>query len=247
VAVSRPYDQHFLRDENIARFIAEAAQPLPYETILEVGPGSGVLSKYLLRYPNPFIGIEIDPHYHERLLHAYPQARWILGDILRIPWPESPLYLVSNLPYSISGPFLMRLLVHREWIRGGILMLQKEVAQRLYALPGERQFGRLSALFQVVYRVERLRMVRPGSFSPPPRVLSEVIRFVREPQIALSEWPSYASVVRAAFQQPRQTLARNLRSAGLPCPPHLASLRPHQMPLWELIALWRWLTDPSRS
>ncbi len=243
----RPYDQHFLRDENIARFIAEAAHPLPDETLLEIGPGPGILSKYLLHFPNPLIGIEIDSLYHEKLLYDYPQAQWILGDALKVPWPENPLYLVSNLPYSISGPFLMRVLEYRGWIRGGVLMLQKEVARRLYSQPGERHFGRLSALFQVVYRVERLRIVRPGSFSPPPKVLSEVIRFERAPQITLEEWPSYASVVRAAFQQPRQTLARNLRSAGLPCPQHLASLRPHQLPLQELIALWRWLTDPTRS
>jgi 16S rRNA (adenine1518-N6/adenine1519-N6)-dimethyltransferase len=154
---------------------------------------------------------------------------------------------VSNLPYSISGPFLMRVLEHRAWIRGGVLMLQKEVAQRLYAQPGERQFGRLSALFQVVYRVERLRYVWPGSFSPPPKVVSAVIRFVREPRIDLSEWPAFARVVRAAFRQPRQTLSRNLHSANLPCPPYLASLRPHQIPLDELIGLWRWLSDLSKS
>jgi 16S rRNA (adenine1518-N6/adenine1519-N6)-dimethyltransferase len=243
----RRYDQHFLRDENIARAIAEAAQPHPNETLLEIGPGLGILSQYLLRYPNPLIGIEIDPRLHEKLVENYPSATWIRGDALEIPWPEKPLYLVSNLPYSISGPFLMRVLEHRMWIRGGVLMLQKEVAQRLYAQPGERQFGRLSALFQVVYRVERLRYVWPGSFLPPPKVVSAVIRFVREPHIDLSEWPAFARVVRAAFRQPRQTLSRNLRSSNLPCPPHLASLRPHQIPLDELIALWRWLSDLSKS
>jgi len=245
--MSRRYDQHFLRDENIARAIAEAAQPHPDETLLEIGPGLGILSQYLLRYPNPFIGIEIDPRLHEKLVENYPSATWIRGDALEIPWPEKPLYLVSNLPYSISGPFLMRVLEHRMWIRGGVLMLQKEVAQRLYARPGERSFGRLSALFQAVYRVERLRYVWPGSFSPPPKVVSAVVRFVREPRIDLSEWPAFARVARAAFRQPRQTLGRNLRSANLPCPPHLAYLRPHQIPLDELIALWRWLSDLSKS
>ncbi len=244
--MSRRYDQHFLRDSSIARAIAEAIQPLSHETLLEVGPGPGILSKYLLRYPNPLTGIEIDPRYHACLVRDYPEATWLLGDVLEVPWPEGALYLVSNLPYSISGPFLMRLLEHCERVRGGVLMLQREVAQRLYAQSGKRQFGRLSALFQIVYRVERLRIVRPGSFSPPPRVLSEVIRFTREPQIALSEWPSFAAVVRAVFRQPRQTIARNLRNADLPCPPHLASLRPHQLPLSELIALWQWLTGLSK-
>jgi 16S rRNA (adenine1518-N6/adenine1519-N6)-dimethyltransferase len=241
------YDQHFLRDENIARAIAEAACPQPDEVLLEIGPGPGILSKYLVQRPNPLIGIEIDPQYHQKLVETYPQATWILGDALQVSWPEVPLYLVSNLPYSITGPFLMRVFEHRAWIRGGVLMLQKEVAQRLYAQPGERQFGRLSALFQVVYQVERLRTVRPGSFSPPPKVLSEVIRFTRLPQIPLKDWPSFATIVRAAFRQPRQTLSRNLRSAGFSCPPHLATRRPHEIPLPELIALWRWLSDPIRS
>lgn len=243
----RRYDQHFLQDENIARAIAEAVSPQPDEVLLEIGPGPGILSKYLVQRPNPLTGIEIDPHYHQKLEESYPQAIWIPGDALKVPWPESPLYLVSNLPYGITGPFLMRVLEYRAWIRGGVLMLQREVARRLYARPGERQFGRLSALFQVVYQVERLRTVRPGSFAPPPKVLSEVIRFTRSPQIPLKDWPSFALTMRAAFRQPRQTLGRNLRSAGFPCPSHLTTRRPHEIPLSELIALWRWLSDPIRS
>jgi 16S rRNA A1518/A1519 N6-dimethyltransferase RsmA/KsgA/DIM1 with predicted DNA glycosylase/AP lyase activity len=78
-------------------------------------------------------------------------------------------------------------------------------------------------------------------------VLSEVICFTRLPQIPLKDWPSFAAIVRAAFRQPRQTLGRNLRSAGLSCLPHLATRRPHEIPLPELIALWRWLSDPIRS
>jgi 16S rRNA A1518/A1519 N6-dimethyltransferase RsmA/KsgA/DIM1 with predicted DNA glycosylase/AP lyase activity len=113
------YDQHFLRDENIARAIAEAACPQPDEVLLEIGPGPGILSKYLVQRPNPLIGIEIDPQYHQKLVETYPQATWILGDVLEVFWPEVPLYLVSNLPYSITGPFLMRVLEHRAWIRGG--------------------------------------------------------------------------------------------------------------------------------
>jgi 16S rRNA (adenine1518-N6/adenine1519-N6)-dimethyltransferase len=241
------YDQHFLRDEQLARLIADAAQPLPDETLLEIGPGLGILSQYLLSKTPAFIGIEIDPRCYERLLKAFPQGQWLLGDALKVPWPEGPLYLVSNLPYSISGPILFRILEARTRIRGGLLMLQKEVAQRLYAQSGERTYSRPSVLFQAVYRVERLRLVRPGSFSPPPKVLSEIIRWTRSPQIPLSEWPRFAQFIRAAFRQPRQTLGRNLRTANLPCHPAYTARRPHEIPLLEFITLWQWSLAPSES
>jgi 16S rRNA (adenine1518-N6/adenine1519-N6)-dimethyltransferase len=243
----RRYDQHFLRDENIARAIAEAAQPHPDETLLEIGPGLGILSQYLLRYSNPLIGIEIDPRFHEKLVENYPGATWIRGDALETPWPEKPLYLVSNLPYSISGPFLMRILEHRMWIRGGVLMLQKGGGPApVRSARGAVNLDVCRHSFRWCIRWNGCGMYDPGSFSPPPKVVSAVIRFVAG-NPAMEEWPAFATIVRAAFRQPRQTLGRNLRSANLPCPPHLASLRPHQIPLDELIALWRWLSDLSKS
>lgn len=235
------YDQHFLCSESYIQRIIQAVQPTSEETILEVGPGKAALTRYLLALPVPYIGIEIDAQClaHLRTLSNAERAEWIHGDFLRVELPKKPLYFVSNLPYSISGPAIFRILAHRDWIREGILMLQAEVAQRLYALPGSRAYGRVSVLFQSLYEVKRLLRVPPGAFRPPPKVWSEVIRFTRAPRLPSSEWESFAELIRRAFRQPRQTLSRNLRGSGVPLPPQWASLRPHQLSIEDYIRLWR--------
>lgn len=241
------YDQHFLRSESIAGAIAVAAEPLPQETILEIGPGRGILSAHLLAKHKLYLGVEIDPVCFSYLKARFPEASWIQGDVLGWDWPEVPLYVVSNLPYSITGPVLFRILAHRVWVRGGVLMLQAEVARRLYAKPGSAEYGRLSVVFQGVYAVERVLRVGPGAFSPPPKVYSEVIRWVRQPLLRLEAWPSWAAFVKVAFRQPRKTLENNLRAAGLPCPPAYKQVRPHQLSPQEFIALWQWSLDLSKS
>ncbi|MCS7296861.1 MAG: 16S rRNA (adenine(1518)-N(6)/adenine(1519)-N(6))-dimethyltransferase RsmA [Bacteroidia bacterium] len=235
------FDQHFLRTEGYARRIAAAVSPLSDETILEVGPGTGALTRYLLQKGHPYIGIEIDKSCINQLalLEGPAPIRWICQDFLRVELPQQPLYFVSNLPYSITGPTLFRILEHRFWIREGVIMLQAEVAQRLYASPNSSAYGRVSVLFQSVYETRRLFQVPKGAFSPPPRVESEVVKFTRKAKIPLEAWESFAEVVRQAFRQPRQTLARNLRSACLPCPAHQATRRPHQLSVEEYIALWQ--------
>lgn len=234
------YDQHFLRSERIAFQIAKAVCPLPGETILEVGPGEGALTKYLLQSSRPYLGVEIDPRCLSALSQTYPNshAQWILGDFLKIPLPEIPLYFVSNLPYSISGPAIFRILEHQQWIRAGIIMLQAEVAQRLYASAGKRPYGKLSVLFQSVYHVKRLVRVPPGAFSPPPRVWSEVITFTQAPYLAPKDWMAFADLVRSAFRQPRQTIAKNLQGSTYIVPEKFRSLRPHQLSVQDFFELW---------
>lgn len=235
------FDQHFLHDRTYAKKIAEAVELLPGETLLEVGPGRGALTQFLLQKPVPYIGIEIDPRVIEtlRALPGAEHATFLQGDFLQVPLPEKPLFFVSNLPYSITGPALFRILGHRFWIRAGVIMLQAEVAQRLYAAAGKRPYGRLSVLFQSVYAVKRLFRVPPGAFSPPPKVWSEVVFFTRQPQVALEEWDSFAAFIRRAFQQPRRTLAKNLGTGAVLLAEWWGHLRPHQLSLPEWISLWR--------
>ncbi|MCX8112282.1 MAG: 16S rRNA (adenine(1518)-N(6)/adenine(1519)-N(6))-dimethyltransferase RsmA [Bacteroidia bacterium] len=233
------YDQHFLRSEGYIRKIIAAVLPQEGETLLEIGPGRGALTQFLLELPFPYIGVEIDPRclsYLHRLSKA-DKARWIQGDFLKTPLPTDPLYIVSNLPYSITGPALFRILGHRFWIREGVLMLQAEVAQRLYARVGERTYGRISVLFQSIYRVKRLFRVPPGAFLPPPKIWSEVVVFSRAPHLPLESWDSFADFVKQAFRQPRQTLGRNLRDYGMP--PSWRHRRPHELSIGELVDLWR--------
>ncbi|RMF49711.1 MAG: ribosomal RNA small subunit methyltransferase A [Bacteroidetes bacterium] len=235
------FDQHFLRARHYAEQIAEAVSPLPGETLLEVGPGQGQLTRYLLAKPFPYIGVEIDGSLLESLktLPLAEKAQWIQGDFLTIDLPPQPLYFVSNLPYSITGPALFRILEKQRWIRAGVLMLQAEVADKLCAQPGQRTWGRLSLLFQSVYRVRRLFRVPPGAFSPPPRVWSAVVTFERSPQVPLEEWSAFADFVRQACLHPRRTLRANLREAGLSCPTPWAALRPHQLSIQALYELWK--------
>ncbi len=240
------YDQHFLRSEAYAQRIVQAVSPCPDETLLEVGPGHGALTRFLLQLPSPYIGIEIDAHCLATLtrLPGAERATWINGDFLQVPLPEIPLLFVSNLPYSLSGPALFRILAHCTYIRAGVLMLQREVAARLYAPPRERPYGRLSVAFQSLYRVRRLFSVPPGAFSPPPKVWSEVVAFERAPQLDLKEWPSFLAFLRAAFRQPRQILRKNLAQFADQLPAPLHGQRPHQLSVSELIALWESLDKP---
>ncbi|MCX7607496.1 MAG: 16S rRNA (adenine(1518)-N(6)/adenine(1519)-N(6))-dimethyltransferase RsmA [Bacteroidia bacterium] len=236
------FDQHFLRDCSYARRIAEAVQPIDGETILEVGPGHGALTQYLLTKPFSYVGIEIDRSCIERLQSLYPTSKavWVNGDFLRVPMPAAEaFFFVSNLPYSISGPALFRILEYRSRIRGGVLMLQAEVAQRLYAKPGARPYGRISLLFQSVYRVHRLLRVPPGAFSPPPKVWSEVVVFERQPHISLEEWDNFADFVRKAFRQPRRTLKKNLDLPDNGVFQAWALRRPHELSIETFIQLWR--------
>lgn len=234
------FDQHFLRDPSYVRRIIEAVAPLSEETILEVGPGQGALTRALLELPFPYIGIEIDRKCLA-LLRELPgahKAQWIEGDFLEVALPEKPLYFVSNLPYSITGPALFRILSHRWWIREGIVMLQREVAQRLYAPAGKRPYGKLSVLFQSIYAVRRLLLIPPGAFSPPPEVWSEVIIFTRAPKLPLEAWDDFAEIVRAAFRQPRQTLGKNLRTIFEEIPASWRQRRPHELTIEAFLYLW---------
>jgi len=235
------FDQHFLKARHYAEQIAAAVRPLPGETILEVGPGQGQLTRYLLAKPFPYIGVEIDRLLLQTLktLPLAEKAQWIEGDFLTLKLPPQPLYFVSNLPYSITGPALFRILDERRWIRAGVLMLQAEVADKLCAQPGQRAWGRLSLLFQSVYRVRRLFRVPPGAFAPPPRVWSAVVAFEQAPQVPLEEWSAFADFVRQACLHPRRTLRANLREAGLPCPSPWAALRPHQLSIQAFYELWK--------
>ncbi|GIV25666.1 MAG: ribosomal RNA small subunit methyltransferase A [Bacteroidia bacterium] len=235
------FDQHFLRARSYAEKIAAAVSPLPGETLLEVGPGQGHLTRYLLEKPFPYLGVEIDARLLQTLkaLPLAEKAEWILGDFLTVDLPPKPFYFVSNLPYSITGPTLFRILEKQSWIRAGVIMVQAEVADKLCAEPGQRTWGRLGLLFQSVYRVKRLFRVPPGAFSPPPRVWSAVVAFERSPQVPPEEWPAFADFVRKACLHPRRTLAANLRQAGLPCPPQWATLRPHQLSIQAMYNLWK--------
>jgi len=259
--------QHFLKDENIARKIVGYLNP-EIPLVLEIGPGMGVLSKYLLENPSldPYF-MEIDHEAALYLTETYPQiaGRLIETDFLTydltnfppssaichspsaIRHPPSAFTIIGNFPYNISTQILFRMLAHRNRIPEAIGMFQKEVAERIASPPGNKTYGIMSVLLQAFYEIDFLFTVNESVFFPPPRVKSAVIRLRRNKTQKLDcDEEFFFRVVKTAFNQRRKTLRNSLRSLSGSVAPealemlsHLFSLRPEQLGVEEFIKLSR--------
>ena len=203
--------QHFLKDENICRKIVASLQENSFSRLLEVGPGGGALTKYLLQSENiDFKAVELDDEKVEYLLKTYPllKDRIIHQSFLDIEKPfEGKFTVIGNFPYNISSQILFKILEWKEDVECMIGMFQKEVAQRAAAKEGNKTYGVLSVLVQAFYKVEYLFEVHEKCFQPPPKVKSAVIRLlpVSEPLSMKSEKYLF-TLVKAAFNQRRKTL-----------------------------------------
>ncbi len=212
--------QHFLQDENIARKII-GFLPANATNIVEVGAGTGVLSKYLLENPslNPFF-FEIDNESIEFLRRKFPhisdhliEADFLKFDLSLLP---SPFVVIGNFPYNISSQILFRVLEYRNAIPEVIGMFQKEVAERIASSPGSKKNGILSVLLQSYYHIEYLFTVNETVFYPPPKVKSGVIRLRRNDTEKLDcDEDLFVRVVKTAFNQRRKTLKNSLKSFNL--------------------------------
>lgn len=210
--------QHFLTDQDVARRIADTVDACPALPILEVGPGMGVLTQYLLPKGRPVKVVEIDTESVAYLKENMPQlSENILGDdFLRMPLDQvfggQPFVLTGNYPYNISSQIFFRMLEYRDLIPCCTGMIQREVAQRMAAGPGSRTYGILSVLLQAWYSVEYLFTVDEHVFCPPPKVKSAVIRLTRN---EVSSLPCnevlFRRVVKTTFNQRRKTLRNNIR------------------------------------
>lgn len=210
--------QHFLTDQDVARRIADTVDACPALPILEVGPGMGVLTQYLLPKGRPVKVVEIDTESVAYLKENMPQlGENILGDdFLRMPLDQvfggQPFVLTGNYPYNISSQIFFRMLEYRDLIPCCTGMIQREVAQRMAAGPGSRTYGILSVLLQAWYSVEYLFTVDEHVFCPPPKVKSAVIRLTRN---EVSSLPCnevlFHRVVKTTFNQRRKTLRNNIR------------------------------------
>lgn len=209
--------QHFLNDENISRQIVEVLQEYPFSRLLEVGPGGGALTKYLLSLKDiDFRCVELDEEKVQWLLKTYPdlQGKIIQGSILEIDQPfEESFTVVGNFPYNISSQILFRILEWREAVPCMVGMFQKEVAQRIASKEGNKVYGVLSVLIQAFYTVEYLFEVHENCFNPPPKVKSAVIRLLRRADVpAMKSERSFLILVKAAFNQRRKTLRNSTKS-----------------------------------
>ena len=210
--------QHFLTDQDVARRIADTVDACPALPILEVGPGMGVLTQYLLPKGRPVKVVEIDTESVAYLKENMPQlGENILGDdFLRMPLDQvfggQPFVLTGNYPYNISSQIFFRMLEYRDLIPCCTGMIQREVAQRMAAGPGSRTYGILSVLLQAWYSVEYLFTVDEHVFCPPPKVKSAVIRLTRN---EVSSLPCnevlFRRVVKTTCNQRRKTLRNNIR------------------------------------
>jgi len=217
--------QNFLVDRGVARDIVAAAAPLSDADVLEIGPGRGALTAALLREARRVTAVEKDRGLAELARRRFSRDGLVLieGDILRLDWsaivpPDSSdtrIVVVSNLPYNISKPLAMKLVAERARIARAVLTLQREVADRLVARPGSRDYGALGILVGQAFEVERLFDVPPGAFRPRPKVVSSVTRWRSRGPLALTAAGEHAlrACLAASFRQRRRTLYNNLRRA----------------------------------
>ena len=217
--------QHFLADPNIARRIVGALQlPDGLGQVLEIGPGRGVLTQYLLENPAYQTSVvEIDSESVAYLKVHYPalENRIYATDFLRqdlsTMFPNQQLAIIGNFPYNISSQIFFQVLANRQQVREVVGMIQKEVAQRLAEPPGSKTYGILSVLLQAYYKIEYLFTVPPHVFVPPPKVESAVVRLSRNETEKLDcDEKLFFRVVKQAFQTRRKTLRNALKPFGLP-------------------------------
>ncbi|WP_409151460.1 16S rRNA (adenine(1518)-N(6)/adenine(1519)-N(6))-dimethyltransferase RsmA [Sphingobacterium sp. BS-2] len=237
VRAKKHLGQHFLNDKNAAQRIVDALTPsLGFKQVLEVGPGMGVLSDFLLQNEayETFL-IDVDDESIEYLADKYPELgnRLIHGDFLNLDFSQyfgEKMAVIGNFPYNISSQILFKVLEERNRVVEMVGMFQKEVAERCVAKPGNKEYGILSVFLQAYYDVSYLFTVKAGAFNPPPKVLSGVMRMVRNNRETLDcDEKLFWRVVKAGFNQRRKTL-RNALSAVVP------KDRMSDNPLYELRA-----------
>lgn len=222
IQLKKGLGQHFLVDQGVVRGIVRLAALTREDTVLEVGPGLGSLTIALAEAAGKVIALEKDEKLYGLLqerLASYPQVEWVRGDALFFDYAslEPGTKVVSNLPYSIANPLLFRFLEQRGRITEMVLMFQKEVAHRLMAPPGGKEYGPLSLAVQLYCWVEKGFKVPPSAFWPRPKVDSMVVRLTlsAKPRVELANEGLFFEIVRASFAQRRKTLLNNLKRANL--------------------------------
>lgn len=267
--------QHFLRDTQAAARIVDALGDISQSTVLEIGPGGGALTALLAHRARRLIAIEYDRVLAAQLRMQFataPNTEIIEGDVLAIDFdtifgpkpgtsrpgleyvPE-PARVVGNLPYFITSDILLRMFEYRRYFETLVLMVQREVADRISAKPGTRDYGLLSATAQLYTKAERLFTLPPDAFHPPPKVHSTVLRLTVAPQLDKLHVPEYPFIdfLRLSFGQKRKTLWNNLRSryqpellkAALERAGIKPNIRAEALPLEKSATLFRTLTSPD--
>jgi 16S rRNA (adenine1518-N6/adenine1519-N6)-dimethyltransferase len=251
VQAKRNLGQHFLKDQATASRIAASLTGAGYNTVLEVGPGMGILTGYLIeRGFEDFRVIEIDNESVHYLHTHFPLLENIIrGDFLTLDIDSffpGKFAIIGNFPYNISTQILFKALRHKEKVVEIAGMLQKEVAERICSGPGSKAYGILSVLLQAYYKTEYLFTVNEHVFSPPPKVKSGVIRLIRNDVKSLDcDEALFLRVVKACFNQRRKTLRNSVKSAFDLTREDYPDfgLRPEQLSVEQFINLTRWIEE----
>jgi len=249
VRAKKHLGQHFLTDESIARRIGDTLTLQGYDTLLEIGPGMGVLTKYLLEKDTETYVVEIDTESVAYLEAHYPKlhGKILAKDFLKHDFYKefqgNPFAITGNFPYNISTQIVFKMLEMRDRVPEFSGMFQKEVAERICEKKGSKTYGILSVLVQAFYDAEYLFTVDETVFNPPPKVKSGVLRLTRKPnyQLACSEKMLF-NVVKTAFNQRRKTLRNSLKSLNLSDSlreDSVFDLRPEQLSTEDFIELTR--------
>lgn len=257
VRAKKHLGQHFLIDETIAEKIANTLSFSGYKNVLEIGPGTGVLTKYLVEKPIELVAMDLDSESISYLETNFKndnlqilEADFLKEDLQDV-FGEEEYAITGNFPYNISTQIVFKTLENKEYIPEFTGMFQKEVALRICASEGSKTYGILSVLAQAFYTAEYLFTVPPTVFSPPPKVESGVLRLTRKAnlEIACDEKMLY-KVVKTAFQQRRKTLRNSLKSFNLSDKikeDTIFGQRPEQLSVEEFIALTQKLEDDAIS
>ena len=241
--------QHFLFQESILERIAAAACPAVEPLVVEIGPGRGALTRRLLARANRVVAIELDAALVEGLrkeFAAEPRLEILHADVLRVDLARwGPAVMAGNLPYYITSPILEKTAAARAAVRRAVFLVQKEVAERVAAEPGSRDYGYLTVALRLFFGARVLFEVKPGAFRPPPQVDSAVLRLepcARVAELGIADSADFLRFASLCFRQKRKTLRNNLLAAyprervdALPD----VSARAEQLSLEELSALYR--------
>ena len=255
VRAKKALGQHFLKDEGIAKRIVDSLVINGRTQVLEIGPGTGVLTKYLLANPDIKLEVaEIDPESIACLQELFPQLLYSLQqrDFLKIPLEkifQGRFAVIGNFPYNISSQIFFRILDYKDSVPQVVCMLQREVAQRRTSGPGNKSYGILSVLLQAWYDTEYLFTVDEHLFLPPPKVKSGVIRLTRNKRENLGcDYSLFKTIVKTTFNQRRKQIANSLKPLfgdklkeleGF----HLLGMRPEQLSVEQFAELTNRLSE----
>lgn len=245
VRAKKHLGQHFLKDDSVCQKISNAlTKHMDYQHLVEIGPGTGALTKHLIPLDYSFSVMEVDTESIQYLNQHYPDLQVHHQDFLKLDvsafYGEEQFGVIGNFPYNISSQIIFKILEHKEQVPEVVGMFQKEVAERICEPPGNKTYGILSVLVQAYYQADYLFTIDEHVFDPPPKVKSGILHLKRKESIDIGvDYKTLKMVVKLAFNQRRKTLRNSLKTLGIndKLSPEILANRPEQLSYREFIEI----------